>query len=271
MKKTLLALLTVLSASASAQHSLSEIWQSYTTLKTPESVLVDARSKTLYVSNIGDIKTPNTGFVSKLDMNGNIKALEWVKGLNAIKGLGLYKNMLYAAELNAVAVIDVTKGSIVKRIPIEGSKMLNDITVDAKGIVYVSDTQTGKIHRIANGKVSLYMENQKGVNGLLSVGSSLYILADGTFIKADADKKTTVIATGIEGGADGIVMVKPNEFIVSGWGGVVYYINAKGAKEVLLDTRQKKRSTADIGYDANTRTLYIPTFFGNAVDAYKLK
>ena len=271
MKKLLIALLSVAATSASAQHSLEKIWQSDSTLKTPESVLVDAKSKTLYASNIGDMQQANTGFVSKLDMSGRVTARDWVTDLNAIKGLGLYKNMLYAAELNAVAVIDVNKAAIVKRIPIEGSKMLNDITVDAKGIVYVSDTQTGKIHRIENGKPSVYMENQKSVNGLLSVGSNLYILADGSFIKADAAKKTTVITTGIEGGADGIVEVAPNEFIVSGWAGIVYYIKGDGTKQVLLETRENKRSTADIGYDAETKTLYIPTFATNVVDAYKLK
>ncbi|RFZ94774.1 ATP/GTP-binding protein [Mucilaginibacter conchicola] len=271
MRKLLIALLTVTVTSASAQHSLEKIWQSDSTLKTPESVLVDAKSKTLYVSNIGEMGKENTGFVSKLDMSGRVTARDWVTGLNAIKGLGLHKNMLYAAELNAVAVIDVTKAAIVKRIPIEGSKMLNDITVDAKGIVYVSDTQTGTIHRIENGKPSVYMENQKSVNGLLSVGSNLFILADGSLIKADAAKKTTVLATGIEGGADGIVEVAPNEFIVSGWQGIVYYIKADGTKQVLLETRQNKRSTADIGYDAQTKTLYIPTFATNVVDAYKVK
>ena len=57
---------------------------------------------------------------------------DWVTGLTATKGLGLYNNLLYAAETNTVAVIDVNNGTIVNRIPVEGAQLLNDITIDSK-------------------------------------------------------------------------------------------------------------------------------------------
>jgi hypothetical protein len=50
----------------------------------------------------------------------------------------------------------------------------------------------------------------------------------------------------------------------------VWYIDGKGNKEVLLDTRDRKINSADIGYDAQKRILYVPTFFKNSVVAYKL-
>ena len=92
-------------------------------------------------------------------------------------------------------------------------ELLNDITVDAKGIVYVSDTRHGKIYRIENDTPTLYAENLKGANGLLAVGKDLYVLSDGALVKIDQDKKTTVISKGMEGGLDGVVQIKPNEFI----------------------------------------------------------
>ena len=70
---------------------------------------------------------------------------------------------------------------------------------------------------------------------------------------------------------DGIEMVRPNEYLVSCWNGVIYYIGASGAKQILLDTRQEKINSADIGYDAKNRILYVPTFYKNSIVAYDLK
>lgn len=271
MKKLLCSLLILISAHTMAQHSLEKIWESDNALKTPESVLFDAGSGILYVSNIGYFDRENSGFISKMDLNGKILERNWVPELNATKGLGLFKGRLYAAEMNAVAVIDVASGNIIERIPVEGSQMLNDITIDKNGIVYVSDTRTGKVHKIENGKPSLYLESLKNPNGLLSIGDVLYVLADGALQKVSADKASTQLATGMDGGTDGIEQVKKNEFIVSCWQGSIYYVKSDGSKQLLLDTRDQKMNTADIGYDAKKRIVYVPTFSKNTVIAYKLK
>ena len=254
-----------------AQHSLEKIWQTDTILKMPESVLHDSKSKILFVSNIGDLQKEGMGFISKIGLDGKMIKRDWVTGLTASKGLGLYQNLLYAAEPTTVAVIDVNKAAIIQRIPVEGAQLLNDITVDSKGIVYVSDTKTNKVHKIENGKASVYLENMKSANGVLAIGNDLYVLANSSLQKADAAKKLTTLAEGIEGGADGIERVNSHDFIVTGWEGIIYYVKDDGSKQVLLDTRDKKINSADIGYDAATRTVYVPTFFKNCVVAYRLK
>jgi hypothetical protein len=40
---------------------------------------------------------------------------------------------------------------------------------------------------------------------------------------------------------------------------------------MLLDTREQKVNSADIGYDAKNKIVYVPTFFRNSVVAYQLK
>lgn len=272
MKKLLFAVTAILlCANLFAQHELQKIWQTDSVLHTPESVLYDGNSKILYVSNIGNFEKEGTGSISKVALDGKIIKNDWVTGLTATKGLGLFKNLLYAAETNTVAVIDVNNGSIVNRIPVEGAQLLNDITIDSKGIVYVSDTRTNKVHRIENGNASVYLENMKGANGLLAVGSDLYVLTDGSLQKIDANKKSTTLATGMEGGTDGIEMINDHEFVVTCWGGVIYYVKDDGAKQVMLDSRAQKINSADLGYDAASRTVYIPTFAKNSVVAYKLR
>ncbi|MEI9921982.1 MAG: ATP/GTP-binding protein [Bacteroidota bacterium] len=270
--KKLLLLLIIIGPNLYAQHSLEKVWSTdSTSLKNPESVLYDSKAKILFVSNIGEFGKDGVGFVSKVGLDGKIIKKDWVTGLTSTKGLGMNKNTLYAAENTAVAVIDIAKGTITKRITIDGAEMLNDITVDSKGIVYVSDSKKGKIHKIENDKPSVYLENVNGINGLLSVGTDLYILADGKFWKADSSKKLTQLVEGIEGGADGIEMIGKGEFLLTGWGGTIYYAKEDGTKQVLSDTRDKKVNAADLGWDGASKTAYIPQMTSNRVVAFKLK
>lgn len=274
MKKTLLILLSVvISATVSAQsHSLVKIWQTDTLLKTPESVLFDAKGEILYVSNIDGAPDgkDGKGSIGKVGLDGKIIATDWVSGLNAPKGMGLYKGKLYVADLTEVVVIDVSKSEIVQRIPVEGAVFLNDITIDKNGVVYVSDSRNFKVYRIEKGNVFKQLENLQGPNGLLSVGNDLMILDRGSMVKLE-NGTLSKLAEGMDPSTDGIEMVKPNEYIISCWSGIMYYVDAAGNKQTLLDNRPIKSNTADIGYDAKKRIVYVPTFYKNMVVAYELK
>jgi hypothetical protein len=280
MKKTILGfsfiifLVLLKNNNARAQdHQLVEKWHTDSVLKVPESVLYDAENKVLYTSNIGGAPDGKNGkgSIGKVGLDGKIIQIEWATGLNGPKGLGKFKNTLYAADVDEVTAIDIKTGKIINHYPVAGAQFLNDITVDSKGVVYVSDTKTGKIHRIENGTVTTFAEDVKGANGVLAVGTDLYALGSGSLWKFTADKQRTKIAEGMDESTDGIEMVKPNEFIVSCWAGVIYYVKADGSKQQLLDTRDKKINSADIGYDNKGRIVYVPTFFKKSIVAYELK
>jgi len=255
-----------------AQHQLVKLWQTDSVFKVPESVLFDAGANILYVSNIDGAPDAKDGMgsIGKLGTDGKIIAVDWVTGLDAPKGLGLYKNRLYAADIDKVVVIDILKGIIIKKIPIPGAEFLNDITVNKKGVVFVSDTKTGKIHSIENDKVSLYAEGYKAPNGLLASGEDLFVLASGTMYKNGTTVKTKV-ADGMENATDGIEQVKENEFIVSVWNGIIYYVKSDGSVQQMLDTRSDKINSADIGFDPKKGIVFVPTFFKNSIVAYQLK
>jgi sugar lactone lactonase YvrE len=148
--------------------------------------------------------------------------------------------------------------------------MLNDVAIDAKGIVYVSDTRAGKVYRIEGDKAALYLDNIPGANGLLTVKTDLYVLTSTSIQKADAAKNITKIADGFESGLDGIVMVAANEFIISNYKGILYYVKSDGSKEILSDTRTDKIMANDISYDHKTKILYVPSFGSNRIIAYKV-
>lgn len=273
-KISTIALITFLSFHhLNAQHQLVKKWETDSTLKTPESVYFDSRNMVLYVANIdgkADEKD-GRGSIGKVGLDGKIIATDWVSGLNAPKGMALVKNTLWVADIDEVVAIDIQSGQITNHVKIDGAIFLNDLTSDQKGVLYVSDSRTKKVHRIENGKSSVYVENLQGPNGLLVHNKVLYILDNGTMNKVGKDKSIQKLAEGMEGGTDGIENVKGNEFIVSCWGGVIYYVKEDGNKEKLIDTREQKINSADIGYDARNRIVYVPTFFKNSIVAYQLQ
>jgi hypothetical protein len=185
--------------------------------------------------------------------------------------MGLYKDKLYVADLTEVVVIDVKKAAVINRIEIPETVFLNDVTVDDKGIVYVSDTRKNLVFKIENDKPQLFLENVTSANGLKAIGKDLYILAGKELWKVDSKKNKTVIAKGFEQGGDGLEPVGNGDFIVSCWPGLIYYVYADGKFDKMLDTQAEKINTADIGYDAKNKIIYVPTFLKNGVMAYQLK
>jgi hypothetical protein len=277
MKKKLTFLLLILiSTHVAGAQQLSLTWKTDTLLRVPESVLFDKKNNILYVANINgksDQKDGN-GFISRVTTQGKIKDLQWVSGLDAPKGMALVKNILYVADLTAIATIDISSGKLLNKIEIEGAKFLNDVTSSENGDVYVSDSATGKIHLIKDNKATLYFESPefKRINGLLSLKDELYIADAGNGInyKLSRDKQLNKFSETAPG-ADGIVMVGKGEYIVSSWGGEVYFVGSDGKSSKLIDTKDQKLNSADIAYNDKEAMVYVPTFFGNTVMAYTFK
>jgi hypothetical protein len=257
-----------------AQHKLEKIWETDSVLKVPESVLFDGDNKVLYATNI-DGTDPwgkdGKGSVAKVGIDGKVIAAEWVSGLNAPKGMGLYNGKLYVADLNELVVIDIAGGKIDKRIVVTGAVGLNDVSISKTGIVYVSDSKAKKVFIVKDGISELLLDTLKGPNGVLMRGDDFYLLDAGGMYKMNKDKTLTMITDGMDGGTDGIENISGNDFIISCWQGVVWYVNADGSKQQLLDSRPDKKNTADIGMDAKNKIIYVPTFWRNTIVAYRVK
>lgn len=269
--KIILTLLSVLIVTVNqAQHSIEKLWESDTTLAVPESVLFD--KTILYVSLIDGQpwEVDGKGGIAKLDLNGKILNAAWTIGLNAPKGMGILDTKLFVADVSEVVVINTATGKIESKIPVEGATGLNDITIDKKGVIYVSDSKLGTVHQIKKGKAELYLSDLKGVNGLKAVDNDLYLLTANDVFKVGGDKKLVSVAV-TEIGGDGIEPVGNGDYIISCWPGLVYYMDKDGKLTTLLDSREQKRNTADIGFNPTEHIVYVPTFFKKSVVAYKLK
>jgi hypothetical protein len=253
--------------------TVQKLWATDTILKVPESVLVDDKENCLWVSNIDGASNgkDGKGSISKLSKIGTPINLDWVTGLNAPKGMAKYKQELYVADLTELVVIDIKKGVIKNKIKVEGSIFLNDVTVNKNGAVFVSDSRTGKVHRYENNMVTIEVENLQGPNGLLSIDDQLLILDKGSLLSLTPGGTISKIMDGMDPSTDGIEKVAPNQYIVSCWNGIVYFVEAGAQKITLFDTRSEKINSADIGYDPQNRIIYVPTFLKNSVVAYQLQ
>jgi hypothetical protein len=272
MKKILTVLLWSAFLMASAQkHTLVKLWSTDAVVATPESVLPDIRNNRLYVSLIdgGPWDVDGKGGIGHMSTTGTGYDSNWITGLNAPKGLGMYRDKMFAADISEVVVVDIPKGRILRKISVEGASGLNDITVSDRGVVFVSDSKTGKIWKLDGDKPVLYLDSVTGANGLKSVNDGLVYAKGSALMIADEKKQIRLIAD-VGQAIDGIEAVGNGDYIVSSWPGYIFYVYANGQHELMLDTHDQKISTADIGYDPVKKIIYVPTFFTRKIVAYQL-
>jgi streptogramin lyase len=255
---------------------LEKKWETTPDLKVPESVYYDKANNVLYTANIDGQPAgkDGKGSIGRVSLDGKVQKAEWVTGLDAPKGMGVHKGLLYVADLTRVAVIDLKSGKIVRSIDAPDAGMLNDITIDAQGVVYVSDSGKPKVYRIVNNKAQVWIESPdlQKPNGLLAHQDKLYMVDMGSGIFYEVNKKTKALRKIAEGlaGSDGIVPYG-KDFILSTWAGEVNLVTAQGKIEKLLDTKAQKINAADLTYIPEKNLLLIPTFFVNTVTAYSIK
>lgn len=257
---------------------LVKVWETDTTLRTPESVLYDGNN-TIYVANIDGKadELDGSGFISKVSLDGKIENLRWTSGLNAPKGMGLYKNRLYVTDIYRLVAINTVTGQAEKTWDAVGKgAFLNDVTVAKDGTVYVSDNRSDKIYRLKDDKWEVWMEGEQlnNPNGVLAVGKDRLLIGStkiGALRSIDLNTKAvTMIADGMAA-TDGIVPEGKNSYFVSDWNGQIFHVDANGTKQQLLDTRTDKINAADIDYVAKKKLLIVPTFYKNKLVAYRVE
>ncbi len=266
--------------SQSAKIELVEKWATEQVFKTPESVFFDSLRNVVYVSNINEVnpdKKDNDGFISKLDPSGKVVELRWITGLNDPKGMGIFGNKLFVADINEIVEIDIESSRILQRHKVEGAIFLNDLAVARSGDVYVSDSEANVVFRMTKGAgplVWLGVETKLDKpNGLLVERNRILVATFGSgnlYIVNPESKETREWVTGIEA-ADGIARVGQTDYFVSNWHGEIWFIDFKGEKIKVLDTKAAKVNSADIEHINSLNILLIPTFFDNRVVAYEIK
>jgi hypothetical protein len=265
----------------------------YTGLATPESVLYDADNDRYLVSNINGKPTDkdNNGFISALSPDGAVTALKWIEGgkdkvkLDAPKGTGIAKGVLYVADISVVRMFDLKTGAPKGEVAIPGATFLNDIATGPDGKVYVSDSGlkaggpnglepdgTDAVYVIDKGHAKALAKSKDlgAPNGLLVTDKGVVVVTFGSgevYVLDDKGQKQSVSKP--PGGVlDGVVSLG-DQLLVSSWETSTVYKGPLGGPFEAALTNQK--SPADIGYDTKRGRVLVPHFLEDTVEVYDLK
>ena len=263
---------------------------------TPESVLHDTTQDIYFVSNINGSPTAkdNNGFISRVRPDGAVENLKFIEGgksgvtLNAPKGLALWADTLWVADIDAVRAFNTRTGATIDSVTLAslGAVFLNDIAVAPTGALYITDTGIrfddvgnvlhpgpDRVFRIGPDRkvtVAVRGDTLGRPNGIAldPVGKRFVIVEFGgrsLLAWKPEDKAPSVIAKG-PGGFDGVV-IAGGKILVSSWTDSTVSSYETG-QEVKVITGVP--SPADIGYDGKRNRVLIPIFTGNRVEIWQL-
>ncbi|MCX6125463.1 MAG: hypothetical protein NTV34_12055 [Proteobacteria bacterium] len=263
------------------------LWELSHGLESPESSHYDDVTKTIFVSNVAGEGTAKDGrgWISQVGIDGKMKTAAWASGLNAPKGIRIFKGKLWVTDIDRVVVFDVNDPKITSSIEIPSAKFLNDLAIGPDGTVYVSDMKVSRIHTIKDGKVSLFAEGSQleSPNGLLVIPPYLHVAGWGTDLQADFSTKTLGCLYNISlktkrqtkvteafGNLDGLEAAGPKlqGFLVSDWkAGKIYHTGKSKIPTLILEGLE---GAADIGFIAKSKILLVPEMKANRLRAYQL-
>jgi len=239
-------------------------------LHTPESA--QCYKGKIFVSNIGNLppdRKDGDGYISLIGRDGKILKDKFITGLNAPKGITFCEGKLFVADIDRVVVAEPESGKVIKEVPVEGSRFLND-TACKDGKVFVSDTQTNSIYTIdaKTYAVKLYLKSHKlqGPNGLDFDKEGRLIVASwggGKLLRVDGGIET--LATGFEN-LDGVAVAPDGTIYFSDFsaGKIYAYKNGK-----VFEVAAGLTSPADIGYCEGE--ILVPEFLMNDLKVLKVK
>lgn len=263
-------------------------------LKNPESACVGTDGR-IYITEIGEFNKDGDGRVMVINKEG--KAEVFATGLDDPKGMVGWFNFLFVADNKRVLRIDkagkVTVLVDEKMFPIP-PLFLNDICVDEKGVLYVSDSgdlkgNGGAVFRIQmvpdkgkeKGKfsfkpvVTLVTSGKtdpkiKTPNGLVMDGMNHLLMLDfgsGELLRiAVKDGKSEKIADGFDGG-DGLAWDNFGQLFITSWKhGKLWGIPRPGVAPILI--AEGFKSAADLCLDPTGKFLLIPDMLDGKL--YKL-
>ena len=241
-------------------------------LNNPESIVYDSLYNRYLISNWGD------GNIIEISNSGEHNFFN--TELDQAAGLHIVGNVVYVASSNGsntgIIGIDPATGGIVFDVDIIEKQLLNDITSDTSGNLYITDCEADKIFkvRISDMTYSTFVESGLGYpNGVLfdKPNNRLLVLngelPGGPIVAIDlADTiLTTVVNTNLTA-IDGLTTDQFGNFYFSSWAtDKVYRYDSSftNPPEVISSGHT---NPADIFYNQLNDVLAVPNFHANIVD-----
>jgi DNA-binding beta-propeller fold protein YncE len=276
----LVALLFAL-AFGSAQAASVMVDKTIPGFSSPESVV--AVGKDVFVSNLGvklePMEKDGDGFISRLDREGNVKALKWAEKLNGPKGMIAVDGVLYVADIDRVVGFHIGNGKQVFELDMAatGAKFLNAFTRYDSRRLLLSATDIGKVF-VIDLKAKKFGElafdtPPKGPNGMKQAGNRLIVVEWGTDGQPNGTVKTYTLAgmsarldrqfsPSPAGYFDGVVGIGANRWLISNWvkfepAGQLQVLDTQTGKVTVANEKTPLAGPADIFLDDQGK-LWVP-------------
>jgi len=254
--------------------------------KTPECAEVNPADGTVFVSNIFAVTRDtvgaldSNGFIATLAPGGELKQIDVVRGTQALpvhgpSGMCFFNGYLYFNDRNGLKRCPLGNPSAIEVVPVPGTDHgFNDAGCDANYVYVTGEDAIFRVDR--DGKGGKFLD-LKGVNGVKSWKGKLFAVTtnkqESDLYELDPTGKTAPRAFGLAprfAGIDGIEILDDGTFLITDCHGHKVYTVAPDRKTVAL-VASGLEYPADLGVDHKRRLVYVPQFFRNTVEVYRLK
>ena len=295
---SVLALLAVACTQEKAQEGLPAGAQKVgetAGMNVPESVRYDAELDVYYVANINGnpSQKDNNGFIARVRADSTGVMTMLVEGgkngatLNAPKGMALYGDTLFVADIDALRMFDRRTGKSLGAVVVAPkAQFLNDVAVGPDG-VYITDTGiffdangamthpgVNRIYKVSGGRATVIASGDSllNPNGIAwDAANKRWVLAPfgGPYLQTlTAGQKNPAILTSGPGGYDGVEVLANGNVLVSSWADSSVWIAHGGTHMVQLV--KGVSAPADIGVDTKRNVVAIPRFNDGKVEYYQI-
>jgi sugar lactone lactonase YvrE len=246
--------------------------ESLNLLNNPESVVYNSLDNSYLVSNWGD------GNIIRIDSNAKHHYFTMLP--EQLAGLHIMDGVLYASSnkggLNGLLGFSLASGELVCHIEIEGKGVLNDITSDDHGNLYITDSQNSKIYRVqpADSVYTLFVDSGLAApNGIwFDEPNNRLLVLNGQLpyrpivaVNLEDSTTTIVVETGINS-IDGLTADGTGNFYFSSWETDCIYRYDETFTNPPEEVTSGHINPADIFYNQQDDVLAVPNFHGDTLE-----
>jgi len=273
-------------SSVSAQPDSTRPITSTAAFTQPEAVRYDPDQDVYFVSNWGPGSPEakdNNAFISRMTPEGKVDQLKFIAGgtngvtLHAPRGMTIVGDTLWVVDADAVRGFNRRTGAPLATADFSAFKLgfLNDIAAGPDAL-YVTDTGTDHLYRIAGGRVTVAVQNPAlgSPNGITwDAANHRFIIVpwagDSTLKAWTAGSKTLSVVGKKSGGTkfDGVEVLGGDRVLVSAQGDSSLYVFTGGTGRPIIHTGG---APADIAVDTKRNRVAVPFVDRNMVEIWQL-
>ncbi len=251
----------------------------------PEAVRYDPDQDLYFVTNWGTgdpAAKDNNGYISRMTPDGKVDQPKFIAGgtagatLHSPRGMTIVGDTLWMVDADAVRGFNRKTGAPLATIDFSSYKLgfLNDITAGPGGL-YVTDTGTDHIYKIAGGRATVAVQDKAlgNPNGITwdGVGNRFVIVpwAGDSTIKSWNGRDKSLSVVGKDGGTkfDGVEILSGDRVLVSAQSDSSLHLFTSGTGRPIARTGG---APADIAVDTKRNRVAVPFVDRNLVEIWQL-